>query len=204
MAVAGFPKPPRPLEIIVEVGGKSVYTGARFGTSRAPSVEWPRFNRPRILKHRAIIEFPAGLQARESAFRIARRRIKFMVNCPKCGAAVREEKAFCHNCGSPMDATMRQRDEPQPDFGATVIEPPRRAAPPFVPPAITEVQPTDRETAPVAHQQQQPATARVALPLPPDAQPTGRPKSSRKIGFGFVILLLFLMFAVFVLALVLD
>lgn len=129
-----------------------------------------------------------------------------MVNCPKCGAAVREEKAFCHNCGSPMDAAMRQREEPQPDFGATVIEPPRRTAPqPFVPPAITEVQPTGRETAPVAPQQQHhPATARVALPLPPDAQTPGRRKSSRKIGVGFVILLLFLMFAVFVLALVLD
>lgn len=125
-----------------------------------------------------------------------------MVTCPKCGAAVREEKAFCHNCGTPMDAAMRQRDEPQPDFGATVIEPPRRAAQPFVPPAITEVQPTGRENAPVAARQ--PAQARAALPLPPDAQPIGRRKSSRRIGFGFVIFLLFLMFAVFVLALVID
>jgi hypothetical protein len=123
-----------------------------------------------------------------------------MVNCPKCGAGVREEKAFCHNCGSPMDAAMRQREEPQPDFGATIIEPPRRAAQPFVPPSITEVQPAGRETAPVAR----PTEARVALPLPPDAQPTGKRKSSRKIGFGFVIILLFLMFIVFVLALVVD
>ena len=126
-----------------------------------------------------------------------------MVNCPKCGAAVREEKAFCHNCGSPMDAAMRRREEPQPDFGATVIETPRRpAAQPFVPPSITEVQPAGRETAPVSTHQ--PATTRAALHLPPDAQPTGRRKSSRRIGFGFVILLLFLMFAAFVLALVLD
>lgn len=126
-----------------------------------------------------------------------------MVTCPKCGAGVREEKAFCHNCGSPMNAAMRQREEPQPDFGATVIEPPRRVAQqPFVPPAITEIQPTGRETAPVAARQ--PAPARAALPLPPDAQPVGRRKSSRRIGFGFVILLLFLMFAAFVLALVLD
>lgn len=130
-----------------------------------------------------------------------------MVNCAKCGAAVREEKAFCHNCGAPMDAAMRQRDEPQPDYGATVIEPTRRATPPpqvFVPPSITEVQTAGRETAPVAHQQQhqQPATARVALPLPHDAPPTG--KRSRKIGCGFVIFLLFLMFAVFVLAIMLD
>lgn len=131
-----------------------------------------------------------------------------MVNCPKCGAGVRAEKAFCHNCGSPMDAAMRQRDEPRPDPGATVIEPPRpRAAQPFVPPAITEVQPAGRETAPVnlnatAHQH---APARVALSMPPDAPPVGKHKSSRKkIGFGFVLLLLFLMFAVFVLALVID
>lgn len=126
-----------------------------------------------------------------------------MVTCPKCGAGVREEKAFCHNCGSPMNAAMRQREEPQPDFGATVIEPPRRATQqPFVPPAITEIQPTGRETAPVAARPD--ATARAALPLPPDAQPPGRRKTSRRIGFGFVILLLFLMFAVFVLALVID
>jgi hypothetical protein len=126
-----------------------------------------------------------------------------MVTCPKCGAGVREEKAFCHNCGSPMNAAMRQREEPQPDFGATVLEPPRRVTQqPFVTPAITEIQPTGRETAPVAARQ--PAQARAALPLPPDAQPVGRRKSSRRIGFGFVILLLFLMFAAFVLALVLD
>lgn len=124
-----------------------------------------------------------------------------MVNCPKCGAGVREEKAFCHNCGSPMNAAMRQREEPQPDFGATVIEPTRRDAQAFVPPSVTEVQPTGRETAPVAARQ---PAAPVALPLPSGAQPTGVRKSSRKIGFGFVIILLFLMFLVFVLALVID
>jgi hypothetical protein len=131
-----------------------------------------------------------------------------MVNCPKCGAGVREEKAFCHNCGSAMDDAMRQREEPLPDFGATVIEPPRRAAQPYyAPPASTEVQPAGRETAPVAHQPDiaQPAAARAAFPLPSSAQPfDGQKKSSRKIGFGFIILLLFLMFIVFVLAVVLD
>jgi hypothetical protein len=124
-----------------------------------------------------------------------------MVNCPKCGAGVREEKAFCHNCGAPMDAAMRQREEPQPDLNATILEPPRRNAQPFVPPAITEVQTAGRETAPApAHQ----PAARAALPLPPEAQPHGRRRSSRKIGFGFVLLLLFLMFLVFVFALVSD
>ena len=132
-----------------------------------------------------------------------------MVNCPKCGTDVREEKAFCHHCGTPMDAAMRRREEaPQPDFGATIIEPPRRAAPqPFVPPVVTEVQPAGRETAPVAAHQpaaHQPA-ARAAFPSPPNAQPNGKPRrSSRRIGFGFILLLLFLMFVVFVIALWLD
>jgi hypothetical protein len=125
-----------------------------------------------------------------------------MVNCPKCGAEVREEKAFCHNCGTPMDAAMRQREEPQPDLGATVLEPPRRAAQqPFVPPAITEVQQAGSQNPPVAAPQ---PAARVVLPLPSDAQPGGRRRPSRKIGFGFVLLLLFLMFIVFVIALWLD
>lgn len=131
-----------------------------------------------------------------------------MVNCPKCGAAVKEEKAFCQNCGSPMDAAMRQHETPMPDFGATIIEPPRRsvAPQPFVPPAVTQVQPAARETAPVQqHQQQQyPPQAGVALSSQMPAPPSGKRKSSRKIGFAFVILLLFLMFAVFVLALLID
>jgi hypothetical protein len=126
-----------------------------------------------------------------------------MVNCPKCGAAVREEKAFCHNCGAPMDAAMRERETPMPDFSATLLEPPRRVAPqqqqPYAPPAaVTEVQTSGRETTHI----QPPAS--VALPSPTPAPFVGKRKSSRKIGFAFVILLLFLMFVVFVLALVLD
>jgi hypothetical protein len=152
--------------------------------------EWPWFNRPRILKHRAHIKFSAGLAVGASAFRVARRRFTLMVNCPKCGAEVREEKAFCHNCGSPMNAAMRQREEPQPDFGA--------AQQPFVPPAITEVQQAVSENLPVA------APQPAALPLPSGAQPGGGRRPSRKIGFGFVLLLLFLMFIVFVIALWLD
>lgn len=138
-----------------------------------------------------------------------------MVNCSKCGAAVKEEKAFCQNCGSPMDAAMRQRETPLPDFSATIIEPPRRvASQPFVPPVVTEVQPAGRETAPVQPPQQQhvqpqqqqypPGGAALPAPTPALAPPFGKRKSSRKIGFAFVILLLFLMFAVFVLALLID
>ena len=97
-----------------------------------------------------------------------------------------------------MDAVMRERETPMPDFSATIIEPPRRVAPqPFMPPAaVTEVQTAGRETTHI----QQPAG--VALPSPPAAPLSG--KRRRKIGFAFVILVLFLMFLVFILALVLD
>ncbi len=135
------------------------------------------------------------------AFKLHVDEIKLMINCPKCGEAVREEKAFCHNCGSPMDAAKANRG-PMPDFGATIIEPPRRtAAQPIAPQTVPVAQPTGRELAPapVLH-----SSTRVALPSQPDAQPLERRKSARKIGFGFVLLLLFLMFTTFVVALWLD
>lgn len=126
-----------------------------------------------------------------------------MVNCPKCGAAVREGKAFCHNCGSPMNAAMRRREEPQPDFGATIPEPPPRRAPtPSASAPITEIQPAGTETAP-ANFAPQPA-AQVAFPTPSAAPPDGKRRTSRKIGCGFVLLLLFLTFVVFVIAISLD
>lgn len=130
-----------------------------------------------------------------------------MVNCPKCGAAVREEKAFCHNCGTAMDAVMRQREEtPMPDFGATIIEPPRPNAPvqpPYAPPtAVTGVQPASRPTSPVQQQPQVHAAGGDGGAL--SSLTLGKRKSSRKIGFIFVIFLLFLMFVVFVLALLID
>jgi hypothetical protein len=68
-----------------------------------------------------------------------------------------------------------------------------------VPPAVTEVQPAHRPPAPVSY-----PPAGVAVPAPLSAPPAGRRKSSRKLGFGFILLLLFLMFLAFVLALVLD
>ncbi len=140
-----------------------------------------------------------------------------MINCPKCGTAVREEKAFCHNCGSPMDAAKAERETPLPDFGKTIIEPPRHTTPSptppqqpqtyaqqqqsFAPPAATEVQTGARPTVPVSSYQ---PTAGIAAPAPTLAPPAGRRKSARRIGVGFVILLLFLMFLAFVLALVID
>ncbi|MCA1556387.1 MAG: hypothetical protein LC747_06825 [Acidobacteria bacterium] len=52
---------------------------------------------------------------------------------------------------------------PMPDFGATIIEPPRRTAPPtIVPPPMPVAQPTGREPAPVSH-----STTRIALPSQP-------------------------------------
>ena len=130
-----------------------------------------------------------------------------MINCPKCGTAVREGKAFCHNCGSSMNAAKAEREMPLPDFGATVREPPRRPVEattpppqPFAPPAVADVRPTGGVAPmPVSH-----PPAGVAWPTPPGAPPAGRRTSSRKIGFGFVLLLLFLMFLAFVLAVVID
>ncbi|HYP01176.1 MAG TPA: zinc-ribbon domain-containing protein [Pyrinomonadaceae bacterium] len=132
-----------------------------------------------------------------------------MVNCPKCGAAVREEKAFCHNCGTAMDAVMRQREEtPMPDFGATIIEPPRPNAPvqpPYAPPtAVTGVQPASRPTSPVQQPPQPQVHAAGGDGGALSPLTLGKRKSSRKIGFIFVIFLLFLMFVVFVLALLID
>jgi hypothetical protein len=129
-----------------------------------------------------------------------------MVNCSRCGTSVREEKAFCHNCGAPMNTAKAERELPLPDFGATVIVPPRVTPPPspppqqpLAPPAVTEVQPAGRATAPVS-----PSHAAVALPTPPGALPTAKRKPSWKIGFRFLLLLLFLMFLAFALAILID
>jgi hypothetical protein len=171
-----------------------------------------------ILKHRAIEKFSRrSAVVGACALELHDVENKLMVNCPRCDAAVREEKAFCQNCGSPMNAEMAKRDaSPMPDFGATVIEPPRKiASPPPLPPplaalpATREVQPISRETAPVSYPSV--ATGGVSvLPSPPIAPspsmpPIGRVEPSRKkIGIGFVLLVLFLMFAAFVIALWLD
>ncbi|HZH29942.1 MAG TPA: zinc ribbon domain-containing protein [Pyrinomonadaceae bacterium] len=132
-----------------------------------------------------------------------------MINCPRCGTAVREEKAFCHNCGSPMDAAKARRETPLPDFGATILEPPRRPAPPpqsFTPPATSEIPTAGRPTAPVKTSAAPPSymPSGVALHTPANAPPVEGRKRSRRIGFGFVLLLLFLMLLAFVLAIVVD
>jgi uncharacterized Zn finger protein (UPF0148 family) len=51
-----------------------------------------------------------------------------MVICPKCGAAVREGKAFCFNCGAPMDVARAETKEPAPEFRETVTAPPQARA----------------------------------------------------------------------------
>jgi len=145
-----------------------------------------------------------------------------MINCPKCGEAVKEEKAFCPKCGSPMDAAKANR-KPMPDFGATIIQPPKRtasppditpSAPPIASPALPVATPaappppviatpasmpmaqfTGGNSASVSH-----SSTHVSLP----AQSPERRNSARKIGFGFILLLLFLMFIAFVVALWLD
>ena len=124
-----------------------------------------------------------------------------MVNCPKCGTAVREEKAFCHHCGAPMDAAKAEREIPLPDFGATILAPPQGIAPqqPLAPPPLTEAQPAGRPTIPVSSPH-----AGTGLPTPHGASPPARRKSARKIGIGFILLLLFLMFLAFALAILVD
>ncbi|MFN2596829.1 MAG: zinc ribbon domain-containing protein [Pyrinomonadaceae bacterium] len=57
-----------------------------------------------------------------------------MANCPKCGASVREGKAFCPECGEPLGATRAARaGEQPPEFRETVVVPPtaRGATPPL-------------------------------------------------------------------------
>ena len=55
--------------------------------------------------------------------------------CPNCGAAVREGKAFCFNCGAPMDAARTELKETAPEFRETVAAPPQaRAARTSAPP----------------------------------------------------------------------
>jgi uncharacterized membrane protein YvbJ len=44
-----------------------------------------------------------------------------MTICRHCGAQVRDDKAFCFNCGAPMYAnTVATNDEPPPEFAETL------------------------------------------------------------------------------------
>lgn len=100
-----------------------------------------------------------------------------------------------------MRAAKAERESPLPDFGATVPAPPPHTTPqqPFSPPPVNEVQPPGWATMPVSSQ-----TAGVVLPAQQGAPPPARRKSARKIGVGFILLLLFLMFLAFVLAIIID
>lgn len=119
-----------------------------------------------------------------------------MVNCSNCGAAVKEEKAFCYNCGAPMKAAKAARETPFADSGATVLEPPRPATPQPARPPAAAVQPAGRAPDFVSSQ-----PARVDFP-PQGAMPAARKRSPWK--FGFILLVLFLMFLVFALAILID
>ena len=58
-----------------------------------------------------------------------------MANCPKCGASVREGKAFCPECGEPLGAQRAaQAGEQPPEFSETVVVPPSVLAKPPVTP----------------------------------------------------------------------
>jgi len=69
-----------------------------------------------------------------------------MMTCPKCGASVGEDKAFCQDCGTPMSPASEARPSPPvTDFGATIIVPRGPAAgtpaPPPPRPATAEARP---------------------------------------------------------------
>ena len=48
-----------------------------------------------------------------------------MLTCPRCGASVREGKAFCYNCGAQMGAVVKEAEEPPPEFRETLAAPPQ-------------------------------------------------------------------------------
>lgn len=153
--------------------------------------------------------------------------IKSMANCLKCNASVSEEKAFCPNCGSPMNPSMAQHEQELPDFSATMIELPKKSArpssPPMQPPLSSAVQPSLSPTqmpAPPAQSTPPPVMtspspikevaapvsrpASTALPTQADAQTSGGKSNVAKFGLGFVVLLLILIFAAFVLSYLLS
>jgi uncharacterized membrane protein YvbJ len=119
--------------------------------------------------------------------------------CPKCGAAVREGKAFCFNCGAQMnaarDATQEEEETP-PEFRETVIDAPPRARaaqtptpPPYASP--DKVAPKDS------------AQAGAAKPELTDAL-TRRAFLSRRTWIIIVLLLLLLILGFIVFAVLVD
>ncbi|MFL6229287.1 MAG: zinc-ribbon domain-containing protein [Pyrinomonadaceae bacterium] len=62
-----------------------------------------------------------------------------MAICPKCGAAVRDGKAFCFNCGAAMGAAPAKPEETAPEFRDTVLDPKQERAARTTPPPSTHV-----------------------------------------------------------------
>ena len=71
-----------------------------------------------------------------------------MTTCPKCGAHVKEGKAFCSNCGAQLDAPEPVRVEPTaPEFKETILAPP---SPPSVVYAVRASRPRSLERKPAS------------------------------------------------------
>jgi len=150
-----------------------------------------------------------------------------MANCLKCNASVSEEKAFCPNCGSPMNPSMAQHEQELPDFSATMIEIPKKSARPSSPPmqpspspAVQPSPPPPQTPAPAAQSTPAPVVtspppvkevaapvsrpASTALPTQAEAQTSGGKSNVAKFGLGFVVLLLLLIFAAVAFVYLLD
>lgn len=94
-----------------------------------------------------------------------------MATCLKCGANVREGKAFCSECGEPVNAPRAQASEPTPpEFGETILVPPTNAPP----------RATDATTSSDALRR---ATTEVTTSAPRAAQATARDGDAEQRGF---------------------
>gem|GEM_PF-4555214 len=126
-----------------------------------------------------------------------------------------------------MNPSMAQHEQELPDFSATMIEMPKKSARPSSPPTQPSPSPAVQPSPPPAQTPAPPAQstpppvmaspppakevaapvsrpASTALPIQAEAQTTGGKSSVAKFGLGFVVLLLLLIFAAFVLTYLLN